>query len=213
MTSIIYFDVDGTLIHKPRLYEVIALSLNEAGFAVPWETVRDYHIALSGFMTFPSKTSKTFYDAFNGELLYSLGIAPRRELIDTIYGQCKQIPWKAFEDVQALGEIFLPKGILSNWDETLEQKLKALIPFSFDYIFGSGQAGVAKPGEDFFRSAFARPNVPMDQILYVGDSVKLDIEPAAHLGVRAVLIDRDDRYPWYTGERIRTLREIIQMVQ
>ena len=42
----------------------------------------------------------------------------------------------------------------------------------------------------------------------VGDNLADDIEGAIASGLRAVLVDRSDRYPEYAGERVRGLAEL-----
>ena len=44
--------------------------------------------------------------------------------------------------------------------------------------------------------------------MFIGDSIKLDMQEALNQGLRAVMIDRDDAYPYYPGERIRNLTEL-----
>lgn len=212
MTRIIFFDVEGTLLYKDGLYETIRSVLEQGGFSVPVDAIGHSHRIVSGLIPFPDETSREFYNGFNRELLYSLGILPWRSLLDDLYDRCKRLPWRAHDDTSVLSTIPIQKAILSNWDETLKKKLSDLIPYSFDKIFGSAQTGLRKPDKAFYRKAFAQSAVPVEQILYIGDSVKLDIEPALSLGVESVLIDRNDQYPWYFGKRIRTLTEILSLL-
>lgn len=213
MTSIIFFDVDRTLLYKPRLYEVISQCLGQFGNTVSAESVGKQHRVLSESTIFPSKTTKEFYDGFNSELLNALGVTADQKLIDAIYSHSREIPWTAYEDVAAIKDLPVRKAILSNWDETLSEKLAQLIPVSFDLIISSAGEGIAKPESAFYERAIKGSNVPADQIMYVGDSMRLDIVPATKLGIRAVLIDREGRYPEYGGEHINTLREIPKMLQ
>ncbi len=211
--SYIFFDVKGTLLYKQNLYNTIQSCLEAAGFSVPIETLRNQHVIVSSVVSFPSKTTRAFYDTFNSALLYTLGIIPTKPLFDTLYTRCKKLPWRPYRDTAALDSIHTQMGILSNWDRTLERKLAELIPIAFERIVSSTQAGVAKPDKRFYRSAFAQLGVPVKHIVYIGDSVKLDIEPVLALGARAILIDRENRFPWYTGERIRSLHEIVRILR
>jgi FMN phosphatase YigB (HAD superfamily) len=47
-----------------------------------------------------------------------------------------------------------------------------------------------------------------EEILYVGDSIKLDMEPASATGMNAVLIDRLNAFPGYRGIRINSFAEL-----
>jgi FMN phosphatase YigB (HAD superfamily) len=42
----------------------------------------------------------------------------------------------------------------------------------------------------------------------VGDSLEDDVEGARALGMRALLVDRDDRHPEWGDGRLRDLREL-----
>lgn len=209
----IYFDVDGTLLYKNGLYDAIHSCLKTAGFSVPLEVLRNRHGIVSGLVPFPSQTTQEFYNFFNGEFLHSLGIFPQQKLLDDLYIRCKNLQWRAYDDVDALDTISIRKGILSNWDKTLEKKLSDLVPCTFDQVFSSGRIGIRKPDKGFYQKAFAQTGIRSEQIVYIGDSVRLDMEPALALGARAILIDREEQYPWYAGERIESLREITPMIQ
>lgn len=210
--SYLYLDVAGTLLFKEGLYETMQSCIKEAGFSISKEEIQRRHKILSELVATPSYASKMFYNSFNAELLYSLGIIPKQELIDQLYIRCKNLCWEAYDDVSALKGIHIRIGIISNWDKTLEEKLHSLIPFPFQDVFGSGSIEINKPNENIFKNAFGKTGVPFEQIVYIGDSVKLDIEPAVLLGARAVLIDRENQYPWYVGPRIRTLSEVAQIL-
>jgi FMN phosphatase YigB (HAD superfamily) len=69
---------------------------------------------------------------------------------------------------------------------------------------------VRKPSLEFYRNVLLYSNLRADEVLYVGDSIKLDIQPALLLGIKAVLIDRLDLYPNAAVNRIRTMSELQQ---
>ena len=70
--------------------------------------------------------------------------------------------------------------------------------------------GYRKPDPRFFRHALAQLSLAPEEVLFIGDSLKLDIEPALDLGIRAVLIDRDGLYPYYKGEKIGSIGELVK---
>ena len=53
---------------------------------------------------------------------------------------------------------------------------------------------LSKPDPEFYNFVLNSLNCEPDQILYVGDSIKLDIEPAQKLGINTLLIDRQNFY-------------------
>jgi HAD superfamily hydrolase (TIGR01662 family) len=64
-----------------------------------------------------------------------------------------------------------------------------------DAAVGSRAHGRVKPHESIFRAALAELGVAADEAAMVGDSPEDDIEGAKALGMRAFLIDRENRFP------------------
>jgi len=64
--------------------------------------------------------------------------------------------------------------------------------------------GWIKPHESIFRAALGLLGVQAEETVMVGDSVEDDVEGATAVGIRALLIDREDRYPEET-ERLADL--------
>ena len=64
-----------------------------------------------------------------------------------------------------------------------------------DAIVDSRSHGRVKPHPTIFQAALERLGVRADDAVMVGDSIEEDIEGARALGMRAILIDRDDRHP------------------
>jgi HAD superfamily hydrolase (TIGR01509 family) len=157
---------------------------------------------------FPDRTSREFYASFNGHLLRSLGLLPTRELLDDLFLSCSHRPWSAFADTGHLRDIKLPIGVLSNWDNTLINKLALIEGVDFRWVIGSAETGSRKPDPEFFAKVLEVSGLLPEEVAYVGDSVRLDIEPARRLGLRAVLIDRDGCFPNSNIPRIAHLGEL-----
>lgn len=208
MIKAVFFDVANTLLDKPDLYINIQGVLTKHGHAVAPAVLKERHRLLSEVILFPDKTSREFYVTFNSHLLFSLGIIPTPQLLDDVFAACTYLPWQPFEDVSALTDITLPKGVISNWDRSLPEKLKTFIPLEFQWILGSEEMQVRKPEPAFFERALAHAGLKPDDVLYIGDSIKLDIQPALALGIRAVLIDRLDLYAGSSLERVRSFHDL-----
>lgn len=206
----VYFDVAGTLLHKPLLYEKIGQAFHEHALSLPPAYIKKFHRRLSEISTFPDKTSKEFYDLFNRNLMLLLGIIPGKEIADTIYKNCVDLKWGKYEDTGILEKIKYPLGIISNWDETLEQELSSNFDIPFKVILISGKEKIRKPAKRIFSLACRAAGHAAEEILYIGDSIKLDIEPAKLIGMQTILIDRDDDYPYYNGKKIKSLHELLK---
>ena len=73
-----------------------------------------------------------------------------------------------------------------------------------DCAIASRGHGWIKPHESIFRAALDLLGVEAGETVMVGDSVEDDIEGAAAIGMCALLVDREDRYPEMT-DRLRDL--------
>lgn len=206
--KVILFDVANTLLMKPDVYLRIDSVLREYGYDIPMPFLIEKHRLISEAILFPDKTSKTFYQEFNKIFLFSLGIIPDEKMLDTIFERCTYLPWVPFEDTAFLGEIPLPIGILSNWDKSLPEKLKKYFSTHFEPVFCSEIVGYRKPDPMFFHIALQTLQCSPEEVIFVGDSLKLDIETALSMGIRAILVDREGLYPYYKGEKIAHLSEL-----
>lgn len=206
----IYFDVAGTLLYKPALFPTIISTLETYNINAEEQELKKIHKLLSETIKFPQKTTKKFYDFFNSKLLEALRIKPNKLVINRIYENCSYLPWESYSDVEVVKKIPVPKGIISNWDESLLTKLRESLSLHFTYIFKSSKTD-SKPNLSIFKKAFSKVGIPFKDILYIGDSIKLDIEPALNLRVRAILIDRDNIFTNFSGEKINSLNGLLNL--
>ena len=64
-----------------------------------------------------------------------------------------------------------------------------------DAVVGSRAHGRVKPHPTIFHAALELLGVEAPDAVMVGDSLEEDVEGARALGMRAILIDRDERHP------------------
>ncbi len=205
--SYILFDACFTLMDKPELWQRIVGVLGNNGYGVTLLELQTKHKILTEAIPFPDQTTADFYQLFNTKLLYALGIIPTSELLEEIYAACKNLSWEAYEDTEMLSRLKLPMGVLSNFNHSLPLKLKRILDASFEHIFVSETMGVAKPNLDFYQEAIQEIGIPPAEILYIGDSLALDIAPALEVGMQALLIDRNKVFPSFNA-RLDSLYEL-----
>lgn len=205
------FDVSGTLLHKPSLFEVLWKVLKEHGCEVEKSELMHKHKLISEIIHFPDKTSESFYKMFNAELLYSIGILPNELLLEDIFNACTYLPWEKYEDTTVLNQINLPMGIISNFNSSLKEKLNHFFGDIFETIIVSEEVGIAKPSLAFYKKAIEKISVSPENILYIGDSLKLDVEPAITLGMNTLLIDRGTNWP-NSKYAIKDLNQILNYI-
>jgi putative hydrolase of the HAD superfamily len=210
--SYLLFDAANTLIHKPLLWERLDGVLRTAGYEVPPALLRRNHKLLSEWQHFPDRTSGEFYRRFNGDLLYSLGISPTDDLLDAVFKACTYLPWEPFADTAVLRTLPYPIGIVSNFNNGLTELAHRLFGADvFRHIVISEVEGVAKPEARFYEAALRTVGVAPEEILYIGDSIRLDMEPAARLGLQTALIDRDGTYPVFP-RRLDSLADLPALI-
>jgi len=207
----ILFDAANTLIHKPQLWVNLLGVLNKNNIGVSENRLKTNHKLLSEAIRFPDRTSKEFYQNFNAELLYSFGIVPTQKLLDEIFEACTYLSWQAFDDTEILKSLNCKIGIVSNFNSTLIEKIEGMFGKIFTNIIISENFGVAKPNVEFYKIALKEVGVAAQNVLYFGDSIKLDVEPAQKLGINAMLIDRDNIYP-NCENRITNMQEITKFL-
>lgn len=205
-------DVAGTILYKPNLFEKINEALNSCGHFVSAEKLKYNHKLLSEAIKFPDRTDADFYNNFNSELLYSLGIIPSEELLEAIFKSCSYLPWEKFEDTAVLQEIKIPIGIISNFNSSLKEKLNQHFGSIFLDVFVSEEVGISKPSIEFYKKVLDKINVNPNDILYIGDSIKLDLKPALTLGIKSYIIDRDNFYS-DSDHTMQSLFEIKNMIE
>jgi HAD superfamily hydrolase (TIGR01509 family) len=213
MTKAIFFDVANTLLYKPSLFEKMVEVFKNHGLTVDPDELAYKHKILSEALDFPDKTNEHFYRTFNSQIVLSLGIEPADQLLSELFKNCSYLPWRPFEDTEVLSSLKIPFGIISNWDNRLEHRLKENFAFLFKWILGSEETGLRKPDERFFMKMLENSDFRPDEIMMVGDSIRLDIAPAVKLGMRAVLVDRIDVYPNTPFEKINSLVDIVKLIQ
>jgi putative hydrolase of the HAD superfamily len=71
-----------------------------------------------------------------------------------------------------------------------------------------GDVGWRKPAPQIFHHAVERLGLRCEDCVFVGDELQWDVEGSAAVGMRPVLIDREDLHPGHPGPRIRNLWEL-----
>lgn len=206
----IFFDVAHTLLEKPTVIPALHGAMVHHGINVPMRELQARHHLLMETFVFPDRTSRDFYAGFNAALVRAVGAMPTDELLDEMFASCSYQPWAPYPDVHGIQRLDLPRGILSNWDSSLKDRLGSLLPVNFDWILGSEEQRMRKPDSEFFRLMLDSTGLAAKQIAYVGDSMRLDIEPALRMGFHAILLDRCNLFPHSPLARITSLDQLAQ---
>jgi HAD superfamily hydrolase (TIGR01662 family) len=104
-------------------------------------------------------------------------------------------------------------GVVSNWESRL-QKLCAShgIDCYFDFWVVSEIEGYSKPHPQLYRRALELADARPDEVLHVGDKLREDVEGAAQVGIKTVLLDRAGAIADYEP-RITSLPELLPLLE
>lgn len=218
----VWFDAGGVLVLPDPT--VIAPLLEPYGGAVEFDRHRRAHYAA---MAVKSRAGhgEVEWSAYDEAYVRSVGV--RRELVglaSRLLNACRIAElwrWPIPESIDALGKLHaagVPLAVVSNASGQVAAMLERLqicqvgdgpcVPMRC--IVDSHVVGVAKPNPAIFDVAAQHfDGLDRSRIVYVGDSVTMDIVGAAAAGLRPVLLDPFDDHAGGEFERIRALSDLM----
>ncbi|TNF70716.1 MAG: HAD family hydrolase [Acidobacteria bacterium] len=201
-------DVNGTLIHPPRLFDIYTEVLARHGIEVNpkelepvvrlvWEELEcSVRFGEDRFAAHP-EGARGWWGRFADRVCEHLGVdRPSRfakaELFDRF---ARAEAWEIYPEVTEVLDQLAAEGIrlavVSNWDERLPELLEDLgLAAGFEAIVYSAAVGAEKPHPAIFQRALDLLGEPPSQALHVGDRRRQDLEGALALGMQALHLDR-----------------------
>ncbi|HVM34528.1 MAG TPA: HAD-IA family hydrolase [Actinomycetota bacterium] len=231
MIKVVFFDAGDTLLRPfPSFQELFAVTCRRAGYDVDANEVLALRTRLAPHLvdlaeetgidkpSLSAEESRSFWRHLYRRFLEELGVTDD-DLVDELYSVfSNSASYKLFDDVvpslEQLVERGYRLGLISNFEEWLQRMLVELeIHEHFEPTVISGLEGVEKPDPVIYQIAVERAGVDPSEAVHVGDSPKLDVEPASSVGLHAVLLDRFAAYPGATVDRIRSLEELPGLIE
>lgn len=102
---------------------------------------------------------------------------------------CVEVPQSTYDTLNNLSQHFILAAITNG---NAEPERFGLSHY-FNFILRAGPDGRAKPFEDMFIEASQRLNLPISQILHVGDHLLTDVAGAVNAGAQACWINDQNR--------------------
>ena len=205
MLRAVLFDVDFTLCRpgpelSPERYVRIAARHGVELDVTAYETARE--AAVLNIRRHPELVhDDSIWHRFTVEIFVGMG-GP-----DAIASECAteiERGWENSENFELYEDVFpvledlrshsLKLGLVSNGIRDLNEFV-AHHRLDVDAIVDSRTHGRVKPHPTIFQAALGQLGVEAGEAVMVGDSLEEDVEGARALGMRAILVDRDDRYP------------------
>lgn len=208
MIKAVFFDVGNTLLFPyPSVSEVCRQVLARSGHERELEDIdryiplvdayyEDTYRADDTFWTSEHRTSEVWVGMYS-LLCRELGIEEDAEkLARDVYDEFGDSSrWRAYDDVLPAFQRFSDRGarlgVISNWDDRLEDILKGMgLAKMLDVIVSSASVGMHKPDPRIFEHACEMIGVAPAEAVHVGDHHYADILGASSVGMTPVLIDR-----------------------
>ena len=231
MIKVVCFDFYNTLAtYEPSREKVYAHACHELGMTVEPKAFakslpaadtfyRDEN-ARSPIDKRPQEEKFAFYAEYGTRIFKGAGVEIGRQTAFQIMAKLQQLSWKfkAYDDslptLKALKNRGLTLGIISNVVQDMEATYQdlGLQPY-LDFKVTSSEVGCDKPKPEIFLTALNKAKAKPEETLYVGDQYDVDIVGARNVGIKAVLLDRNDWLSDITDcPRIRTLPQIVEYI-
>ncbi len=122
----------------------------------------------------------------------------------------QNMAYKIYDDVKDVLKLPYERAILTDSSRFLVENsgLK-----DFAKIFTPNETKALKPNPEAFLTVLNDFKIKPQEAVMVGDSIERDLMPAENLGMKTILIDREDRFKDYQGIRIGSLRELEKMLE
>jgi putative hydrolase of the HAD superfamily len=205
----IFLDVGGTLAYPhPSFHGLVAQVCQRYGLAVQpedaeraepavWARIAEREDVGRGFSVSADRSQAFWlfvYRAFLTELGFPAAAEtdlPQRLLETFVRLDSYRLYDDALPTLDVLHGAGLKLGVVSNWEEWLERLMVSLgIRDYFDFAVISGLTGHEKPDPEIFRAALSAADVPPEDAIHVGDSLRDDVAGAQAVGIRAIHLDR-----------------------
>jgi HAD superfamily hydrolase (TIGR01549 family) len=168
----------------------------------------------------PLEEKINFYTEYATMILQGAGIEISRDTALQLLAKIRGHKWefKVYDDtlptLKELKNRGLIIGLVSNVVQDMEPTYTELgIQPYLDFKVTSSEVDCDKPRPEIFMAALDKAKVKPEESIFIGDQYHLDIVGARGVGIKAVLIDRNDYSPEITDcPRIHSLTEIMEYI-
>jgi len=157
-----------------------------------------------------------FYTEYAHRILTGAGAKVSRDIALQVLAKLQKYNWtyKIYDDslptLKDLRKRGFTIGLISNVVQDMDSLYSELGLKSYlDFKITSAEVGYDKPHPEIFQAALRKSKVKAQEAIHVGDQYELDIVGAQSVGIKALLIDRNNHFTEITNcPRIQSLAEI-----
>ncbi len=231
MIKAVFFDFYNTLAsYSPPREEIYLNSARELGIGIEAKalfsslSMADIYYRNENLRSPIDKKSPEeqikFYIEYVNRIIGGAGAKISREQAIKILAQIKKVKWEfiAYNDalpaLDTLKKRGLIIGLISNVAQDMESTFTrlGLQPY-LNFKVTSAEVGYDKPRPEIFQAALKKAEVKPKEALYIGDQYQIDIVGARGVGIKAILIDRNEYFSDITDcPRIHSLTEITDYI-
>jgi REG-2-like HAD superfamily hydrolase len=229
----IFYDAGHTLVRpRPEIDEVWDFLSHQLGVDIAAERRGEFpdvaaffysRLGEDGLGSYASDAAaRTFWSEYYAFALRDAAPdLPREQALsagETLYAwYAEPEQWQPFPDVidalEAARSRGLIQGVVSDWGSDLLPILHAHeITRLMDFVVASAVVGTSKPHRDIFLYALGRAGVQAHETVYVGDSYLADVLGSRAAGLHPVLIDRAGAAPPIDAPVVRSLGDVLAIV-
>ncbi len=223
----ILFDLDNTLVdddYATRTGLVAFYGAYESELGWPFETVLAhwrqlldvyYPQFLVGTLNLVESRRKRVLDLFRlaGRDL----TAAEADAAFAVYRAEYAKSWRLFPEVTATLDALHGQRMAVLTNGSLESQREKMIASGltgyFEDLYASADLGVAKPSAEVFWKVCERMGVEPSRCVHVGDRLDVDARGAQAAGLRSVWLNRSETAETWDGITIRTLLELVPLLQ
>ncbi|MGD0353144.1 MAG: HAD family hydrolase [Dehalococcoidia bacterium] len=161
-----------------------------------------------------------FYVEYVTRIIGGAGAEISRDAALQILAKIREYKWefKVYDDALPVLKTLKKRGLILGLISNVAQDMEAtytklgLQPY-LTFKVTSAEVGYDKPRPEIFLAALGKAKVKPGEALYVGDQYQIDVVGARGVGIKALLIDRNDYFPDITDcPRLHRLTEIKEYI-
>jgi len=200
--KLIIFDFSGTLAYFKKVdYKKFFSGLTSLGLEIKTEEQKN----LFGESFRKNLGYSRNWPDFSQKILNSFSIKAEKKTIKKIAEFFRRkLKIQAYSDAKEIIDLPLKKAILSANAKFL---IKEIFPRGFK-IFGPAETKFLKPDPRAYLFVLKKLKVKPEEIVMVGDEADRDLVIARELGMKTILIDRENKIKNYSGIKIRSLKKL-----